>query len=91
MPRQRFGHQPRRIREVGEQRAGRHFANILRDAQDHRNGSQRLGHAPDAGRLLADEPVPQTEILIPAAGGHQADPQLRDDVLRARNCLALIA
>ncbi len=77
---QRLGDQAGRVGKVDEQRAGGQLGHVLRNAEDDGNGAQRLGHAADAGRLLADEAIAAAEVLVLAARFHPAHAQLRGDV-----------
>ena len=90
VPIERLGDKPRRICKICQQRVRCHFANILRDTEDDGNGTQGFCHAANTSRLLADQPVAQTEILVTAAGGHHADSQLCGYIRCACNRLALI-
>ena len=85
---QRLGHDPHRVGEVHQPRAGvgpgRH---LLRQPQHDRHRAQRLGQPAGADRLLAQAPVPDGQGLVDVAGRLAADAQLDDDevgALRAR-------
>src|SRR5262249_833911 len=78
-------------REVGKQSLRRGFAYIFGNVQNYGDGPQGFCHAAYAGRFLADQAVPPSEIFIPAARWHHANAQLGDNVGRARDTLALVS
>ena len=49
------------------------FPDVLSDLQDHGDGTERLAHSAYARRFLADQAVPQTQVLVPAACFHMAN------------------
>ena len=58
-------------------------AGPLGDVEDDRHGSQRLGQATCAGRLLPDAAEFERPRLVPVAGGLPADPELDQHRRRA--------
>ncbi len=56
---------------------------LLGDVEDDRDGSQRLGQSPRAGRLLPDAPEADGNGLVPMTGPLAADPELHDDEIGA--------
>ncbi len=80
-----------RVREVDQHgpRFG-NFFDVLRNFQNHWNGPQSFCHPTNACRFLADQAVPQTKILIPAASFHMTNAQLGCYIGGVFNRLTLI-
>ena len=87
---QRFRHQAGRVGEVDQQRARRQLAHVGGQIQQNGDGAQRLGHAADAGGLLADQVVPLAQVFITLARLHPAHPQLCGHVAGAGHACAAI-
>ena len=66
------------------------LSHIFGQAQNHRDGAQRLGHATHAGRLLADQAVPFAQILVVLARGHAADTKLGCNITGAAHTFTAV-
>ena len=72
----RLGDDPRRISKVENERFRRQLFHFARHLKDHRDRPQRLGKTADAGGLLAQQVVLETQPLIGGARRQLSDTQL---------------
>ena len=80
---QRLHHDSDGVREVHQQRLGRHVLDKARVVEHRRDRPQRHREAPGPGGLLADDPVPQRDLLVDGPGALLARADRREDEPRA--------
>ena len=89
---QGFRHKAGGICKVDEPRVRRCvFLHGVRDLVDHGNGAKRAGQAAEPRGLLSDQTVLQGDAFVENACGHLADTDLRDDIVRVADGLAIVA